>query len=406
MQKLKIACEKNEKANSLMSAMDINVEGFDACLKELDDRFLVIRKSILQMVEELHNISTVKSKGVGLMKLHDAVRTTTTNMMNLIKVHVLSDDDDLEEMPTVDELIELKGKAKLLDAILGAYIYRKLDDETCNAIVNKLKLRTNDIADPKEMLKVIKTKLININDVPASGGDNSANNRYQQQSAKPQRASVSAVHSRPEKLCVICGKSNHVGFQCRSLTSLKDISARFNLCKEKKICRNCLVAPAGKCNCYKTKKSQCKHAGCTFLHHSLLHDDNWKPKTKDISQASVNHVQVSHMSANRGTTRVAVLPTVILKVISSEGRSIMARAFLDSGATRPLVSKSFVKRLKAKTLPTHALVAGYSGDEKETVVEKLSVTLKPHFPSDFVLKMEDNPQDNQDRCLLVTESLG
>src|SRR5690349_21587468 len=157
MQCLKNACLKNKNVYSLAKSIDIKKMSFEKCLKKLDERFLIVQNIFLEMVENLINLED-GTDAENLMNLNNTFLSTLISMESLIRQYVVKSDD------TDDENISLQVKAKMFDAVVGALINRKLDDETCSQNASELNVTTHEIPDPFKILEVIETNFIELQD--------------------------------------------------------------------------------------------------------------------------------------------------------------------------------------------------------------------------------------------------
>lgn len=389
MQSLKLACAKNENAHALAKSFDMQTS-FKTCLQKLDSRFLVVRNVIFKMVETLINMPS-SNNGENLMRIHDTVEPTLLNLKNLVSQYVIKPEDK-------DEHVELKIKAKMLDGIIYALINRKLDNGTCTHIASKLNLQATEVPETPKVLKVIETKFINLRAAQTSHHTDKgrSNDNKGSKLTTPVRASAAktSAHSSNQKYdrkshCYICDTGTHDTWKCRKLLDL-DASERFKLIKEHKVCGNCLNAKYGECKCKDNPKSFCQK--CKSKHNTLLHDDKWKPRAPPQVQNA--HVTVAALKA-RDSCMVPILPTAVVKLWDDK-KFILARVFLDSGATNAFITEACAKKLNLKRKPTYAEVSTYCGSKGAPVKEEIVVMLTPHFESVFSMEV----------TAFVTETLG
>lgn len=187
---------------------------------------------------------------------------------------------------------------------------------------------------------------------------------------KPVKAStfhtsvVSQVPQNPS--CLYCNDAYHRIYTCYKFKNLS-VAERKQFVKENRLCSNCLGS--------KHSLTQCKTKGCALCsqrHHTLLHL-NYSPKNThshesrpnqhntqkvsrsipETSSSSQNpqsngnsQTQTSlNMSAHSTQNCHVLLATACVKLYTSEGNQIIARALLDSGSQNSFITDELVKTL-------------------------------------------------------------
>ena len=152
--------------------------------------------------------------------------------------------------------------------------------------------------------------------------------------------------------CVACHKETHPS-TCGKFQGMSR-EERWALVKGHGCCMNCLKVGhmANKCRA----RPACKK--CSKTHHTLLHVDVSKPLDEGKAEESAS--SVTHVPQPKGRKRV-LLMTCKAKITGPKGNAIVARVFLDPGASCSFISERLVKQLKLPRRKDNSLIAGIAG---------------------------------------------
>lgn len=373
LQKLKDSvAAKNEKAYNLFGFMELLDGNYATALELLDERYLNIKNVMFAQIEKLIKMAQAKdNNATSLQEIHDTVVPALSNMRSLIKHYVIKDVAASDDDPRINKLI--------LDAIMSALMYRKLDSATLTALAGRIKDKETPIPQPEKVLEIIKQRFSNLT---RQGSSTEATSNS---GAKAQKVRVSAVSEQAKKKhCLFCNKDGHETKVCRQFTQRK-MSERFPLVKEHKVCANCLNAIYKKCDCIKKGKSNCSK--CNSMHHTLLHDDDYIPKARQVPVAAIAQISAE---STRGEDFIAIRPTARVRISTFKGIVVIARAFIDTGATNSMITKKLAEKLgfkideKAKPV---ARTRDYCNRPGDPILLKLDVRVRPYFKSDFKIEI-------------------
>ncbi|XP_059223692.1 uncharacterized protein LOC131997178 [Stomoxys calcitrans] len=209
------------------------------------------------------------------------------------------------------------------------------------------------------------------------------------------RAASSFLASNSSNHCCFCKTSpTHNPFHCRKFIEMNELE-RFRTVKNLKLCLNCLGANHIAANCPSTNR--CQH--CNTSHHTLLHKSNnpsptAKPPALSPPQPlsspahpqpsntanSVEFTQPTSLHASEEDSTV-ILGTARVELTSSKGRSIVARALLDSGSQLHFVTEHIAQYLR---VPRKKIIMEVRGiGEGETRVFGNSVFVIKSLNSNF-----------------------
>lgn len=235
--------------------------------------------------------------------------------------------------------------------------------------------------------------------------------------------------------CAFCRK-NHLNFQCEKIQSMPR-NDLYSEIKKHKLCINCLrpFHDYNSCN-----SAGCKH--CGRKHNSLLHlfyntgsgvpsnintaenntvntpgmsqdtqmstqtlvltkgdqniiNDN--KKNQNIDNASLNQtspITPVTMHCLSSENKQVMLATAIIKILSSDGNIVEARAILDSASQSNFITESLAKRLNLKTQNFHIPVAGINNS-----LSKISKKAQVTFLS------QNEKYRNRDSFLIINKIL-
>ncbi|KMQ83158.1 hypothetical protein RF55_20764, partial [Lasius niger] len=188
--------------------------------------------------------------------------------------------------------------------------------------------------------------------------------------------------------CVGC-EGNHPLHQCKVFIKLS-VPQRIELLKQHKCCFNCLRKGHFPREC----KSKNVCTICKQRHHSLIHRDQNAVKTDPSTSPStsvqpscnpsiirageselVSGESIASNNFSHQSIKSTLLPTAMVLLRSSTGRSVCVRALLDQGSQATFISESVAQLIKADREPVSISVSGVGGNQAGTVktVAKLSV---------------------------------
>lgn len=156
--------------------------------------------------------------------------------------------------------------------------------------------------------------------------------------------------------CPKCS-SEHQIYQCESFKA-SSVADRRELVQKSRLCFNCLRPSHCVKNC--SSKTSCKNSGCNQRHHTLLCQQGdsqaANPVQKPIIQSACSSPaselpeQEVHSTDELSTfktdvsselpTKVAVLPTALIKIRDKDGSFQLARAMIDSCSGASLISEA------------------------------------------------------------------
>ncbi len=149
--------------------------------------------------------------------------------------------------------------------------------------------------------------------------------------------------------CPVCG-DQHTLSRCPTFGTY-DIDKRNKVVREKRLCINCFGEGHGCKTC--PSKFSCRT--CSSRHHTMLHRDRQSQQV-DASPA-IPAMVIKTDSRSRG---VASLYSAQV-MMHHDGKSVMARALLDAGASLPMVTESLASALKLPRTHDPIPVTGIAG---------------------------------------------
>ncbi|XP_062556585.1 uncharacterized protein LOC134221410 [Armigeres subalbatus] len=209
-----------------------------------------------------------------------------------------------------------------------------------------------------------------------------------------QRSSHAAVcHTtfKSTATCWFCSEPRHSVFQCVRFQRMT-VSERIEAANKNKLCRNCLYPGHFARTCEKGTCRQCRQK-----HHTLLHIEqstssdpptqsrpptvnqqhrqpqqrstppNQQTRTANTANTHDSHTQPATEHATTSQTHVAlpitptqniVLSTALVSIRDRYGRSVLARALLDSCSQHCLMTSSFASKLKLDEMPVYLAIQG------------------------------------------------
>ncbi|XP_062537886.1 uncharacterized protein LOC134206213 [Armigeres subalbatus] len=180
---------------------------------------------------------------------------------------------------------------------------------------------------------------------------------------------VKPVQKKVNKGCEICQGSCTSAAACKKFQHL-DISTRWSMLKQFKLCRKCLKKHFGACDV----KNPCGKHGCSYMHHELLHDDaryqdTVPPKTTQTSEVSTQNCN-THVGQS-GTILFRYVPVII----HGYGVSVKTYAFLDDGSSTTFMEHSLLKELKLDGKP-HPLCLNWTAEQNREEKDSVELALE------------------------------
>ncbi|XP_062698516.1 uncharacterized protein LOC134284162 [Aedes albopictus] len=155
---------------------------------------------------------------------------------------------------------------------------------------------------------------------------------------------TSASKDRVSDGCPICKGSCKTVDKCKQFLELSR-DARWAAVREFGLCRRCLRRHNGNCN-----RKECGQNGCTFKHHTLLHNDQQRAQqttTVEVSATAPSQLETSqgHGCNTHGTKTSAVIFRYLPVVLRGRGRTVQTYAFFDEGSELSLLDDGLAKSL-------------------------------------------------------------
>ncbi|KZS10472.1 Uncharacterized protein APZ42_025068 [Daphnia magna] len=139
-----------------------------------------------------------------------------------------------------------------------------------------------------------------------------------------------------------CEKKHRLS-ECEDF-KLLSTGERLTFCMRRRLCFSCFSTKHSVREC--DRRRPCKHSGCGYFHHPLLHDtDKKKPSTESEERARST-------TARAGAER--------LPMMADDGSWVLANIFVDEGSDSTLMRSAFTTALKVRG-PRHILAADVAG---------------------------------------------
>ncbi len=153
-------------------------------------------------------------------------------------------------------------------------------------------------------------------------------------------APVSSLPPRRSALhCAVCGEQHSI-VRCPTFAGY-DVERRNSTIRARKLCLNCFADGHGCKSC--PSKYSCRT--CNGRHHSLLHRGRETPTTSTAAAAPTPAAAPVRTTQTDSTPRgVASLYSALVS-FNVGGRTVLARALLDAGASIPLMTESLATSL-------------------------------------------------------------
>ncbi|XP_062542246.1 uncharacterized protein LOC134210216 [Armigeres subalbatus] len=196
--------------------------------------------------------------------------------------------------------------------------------------------------------------------------------------------------------CWFCNEPRHSVFQCVRFQRMS-VSDRIEAANRNKLCRNCLYPGHFARTCEKGTCRQCRQK-----HHTLLHTEqsrssdpptqsrpltvnqqhrqpqqrftppNQQTRTANTGITQDSHTQPATEHATTSQTHVAfpitptqniILSTALVSVKDRYGKSVLARALLDSCSQHCLMTSSFASKLRLDEMPVYLAIQGIGSSQ-------------------------------------------
>ncbi len=198
-------------------------------------------------------------------------------------------------------------------------------------------------------------------------------------SARPSSPRVDRSRTMPVKAppprrsaqhCPVCG-DQHTLTRCSTFAAY-NLERRNKIVREKKLCLNCFGEGHGCKSC--PSKFSCRT--CNWRHHSLLHRDR-EPAT------STSPAPAMMSKADTPSRGVASLYSAMV-AFNCNGRTVLARALLDAGASLSIMTESLATSLGLPRIHDPIPISGIAGTARCTHIVKSHV-----FSLDSRYKLQD-----------------
>lgn len=168
--------------------------------------------------------------------------------------------------------------------------------------------------------------------------------------------------------CKICQKKCQSIEECPVFLAY-EVDRRWKELHNNKLCRKCLRQHGRFC----AESKSCGMDGCTFKHHSLLHDKK-KHSNQEVTEKKIipiaKSVNNSHSTFNR-----RVLFRIIPVALHAGDRTILSFAYLDDGSDLTMANKNLIVRLGIKG-SSEPLCLLWTGDVHRTEKDSQRVTFR------------------------------
>lgn len=162
--------------------------------------------------------------------------------------------------------------------------------------------------------------------------------------------------------CPFCLIAGHKLYNCIKFKSTL-VKDRISFINKHNYCTLCLNNHSGKC------KMLFRCGTCKRDHNTLLHLDKQPPEDKPIEK-KVMHFNLQHENV--------LLPTVRVRIKSSNGKYVYARGLVDTGSQISLVTSTLIKKLNLKTFDNSLNIIGIS-EIKSTSNKSVNLNIESLF---------------------------
>ena len=190
--------------------------------------------------------------------------------------------------------------------------------------------------------------------------------------------------------CVVCKTGRHPLYMCMKFKALPH-DQKLSVLHEHRLCMNCLGTDHFSREC--RSSNRCKK--CQRPHHTVLHIEN--PSGQGPSHPATNGDVNSVISnAATGLKTDALMMTCRVLVNSPDGRTMEARALLDSASTASFVSERLAQALHLRRTSHSATISGIAG---------LSHRSPTHSVTSFSISSVNLPSDKIDVTALIVQQV-
>ena len=352
------------EAADLLRSVQASEGNFAEAWKQLCDYYTDKRRLVTMYVEAILDQPVIKSNSLSdLKKLINGVNFS------------------------INSLKQLGRNPQNWDDLLVIIIIRKFDLETRKEW-EKRSCKTTEIPAMKDLLEFINVRINILERVEISTNkkdskqDNSRSSRF------------SSAHVSYKASCPSCSSDSHSIYACPDF-KLKSTEEIFDLVKEKRLCFNCLGAHrCAQC----TSKKKCQI--CDRNHHSLLHRDKESVLSSNLvisnslnstqpatvfSKSSSHSVHVSN--ASTGSKTQVLIPTALVNVMGSDGKTHKARAMIDSGSQSSFVSQVLLKKLNLACIPNKTKIYGVCNSQSIDVRGESTLNISSTHDSNLKLQV-------------------
>jgi hypothetical protein len=405
LEKMKEACKDHPEAHAITKKFILTEnaeEEYNACLDQLQRRFLVKRNIFTAEVKKLIDLKTSLAKISEEHKksrhIYDVVTGVMANMEALTRTSYGPAGDGHDKMRQGFFMFK-QMMVSLISVVLSENLSIRFATKNCYG--------PEDYPDLHKLLEFIE---ISSNSQSAATQGHKGSDSYSHYQARQSKVASSEAKtskkSSGKPQCLFCGRHNHDTANCRELLGIDNSEERFAQVKEKKICTNCLSATVGQCNCYKGKKRISKCDKCSAMHHAVLHDDKYIPARdkKDEARsetpesiAAVETVSQKMQQENVASVGVpneivsdklvAIRPTCVFYVLSKSGVHFKARALIDEAATNDYMTYSLAKKVGAVLEETFVKTITFSGDPGRAIHHQTNIVVASRV-KDFVMEFQ------------------
>ena len=314
------------------------------------------RKSLTEFADKLQHIYT------GFKKLESLdISEVLTSMAELVasehlRKEWLKDTKKIETTPPIDDMI--------------AYI-RELANQLDGEEITTYPKRSFDTGRNKKQFQKKKGSGLAAPVITSSTTPSVISNS-ENQLARPTQVAKPAVVTRhtpaanteyipPKYNCPLCGE-HHYAFHCPTFKGLA-VAQRKEHVNTNSLCNNCLK-PNHKAEVCKSTY-RCRE--CKGKHSSFLHED------QGIASPVLSYPIASTIAKD------GLVMTANVMVTGTNGTTITARAFLDSGSTVSLISNNLKRSLALKSSGGSLCVSGVGDFEDDTPNPLVNVTLSSTY---------------------------
>jgi len=307
-------------AITLIAGLPLTANNYDVALNLLKERFGNEQITIRAHVRELLNIECV------LNSSNEQFRA----MVDKVNVHIRC----LKALNVASDRYSIFLTEILLSRIPRnvKMLFAKLEnsEQTLESLLSILETEIRT----QEVLRSTQTQVTKTTTVRK---DETSNNRN--------------FSTSTNKICTICGLTNHGAYKCKMLLNIESPKDRFNFIKEKGLCYNCFG---------RHRVSFCKSNStcqtCGKSHNSLLHFTS--------SQSNNTDANCNVCSLEKGS----IMPVISFDFFADKNSVFKLNVLLDSGSDSSFILRNCLHKMKHRIVDRQKLkISGFSG----TCSEKL-----------------------------------